>query len=269
MVKISLLNLKGRPLDVLDRYSVPFSAGLITTMLLQTCFGMQTLNSLISGSSSVITALIAYEALAVGRDYVGKMMTEEGYRKAIILKDEVMPKFFLERYSQFYLSSALGMVNILMKVEKSDVETQLCIKTLFQYSRELHKHADNIEGICAEFQRLITSTKTHELTLSQDYISDFFGTEGVASDIASKIQDVAGRIEMIIEPYFKPMSDKQELNNLRDGYINIIWCEEDVEIINLVKCIKDAVTCVGKMENHRMNYERLKYASIKKIFQPD
>ncbi|WP_312464195.1 hypothetical protein [Pantoea endophytica] len=266
MLRIYLLGLQRKIYDALDNYAVPFSAGLLLAMLLQTCFGLQTFSNLVTGVSALVTALIAYKALAVGRDYVGKMMTEEGYKKAIILKDDIMPKFFSEQYSRFYLSSALGMINVLFKAERSEHETRTCLSNLNQYATTLKKHANYLNKTGNDFSKILASTKTHGLTLSKEYISDFFGAEHHFFQTDFKLRAAANYIELVISPYFKPTSDIGNIANLKKDFNSVFWNEKDREIKHLIDSIRDAEIAVIQIEDYMIKYEKLRYMNIKDIF---
>lgn len=235
-------------------------------MLLETGFETQNLNDIYSRAGTILTLLIAFKALMVGKNYTDKMMVEEGYKKAVFLKDDILTKLDSQYFSRFYLSNANGFIKSLTKHRSSPEITSITLKNLTQYSKELKRHAHHLDSFLSDFERAINSTKTYGLILSPKYSVILHDLVNNAEVVSEMLSSSARAIESITETFYVRGSDKEEERNLIPNFNDITLNENSHELISFFKCTEDAEEKLSILDESIDNSQIIKQVNIKAIF---
>lgn len=213
--------------DVFKNPVVAFGAGTTLIMLVDTWFDVST-TDFVSAAANVAMAGLAYKALQVGRDYVGQMTTQEGYKKAI----------------KFNSESFISLKNLMNTLPSIDLTTlyvagiiEFESKTTLNTLKSINNSIKDVMVVLNEINPVLLSLKV-ELSIIQTYGCVLNPQKKEAFDtVVSSLNDLIKCFDklLLLIDYTNSLYkvDKNEFEDERDRKIEFPYMDSIAKIFFL------------------------------------
>lgn len=149
---------------------VAFSLGAVTIMMVDTWFDEPTTN-FVSAGANVAMALIAYKALLVGRDYVGQMMIQEGYKRALNFNNKSFVSFIELVKIMPDFEFTIGYINgIRSQMGPTNAKT---LKEINDTIRNMFERLSKIDTHLYSLRMELKKIRTYGFTLTEEKNESF------------------------------------------------------------------------------------------------
>lgn len=217
--------------DVVKNPVVTFGLGATTVMLADTWFNVST-TDFVSSGANVAMAIVAYKAYLVGRDYIGQMTTQEGYKKAIEFKNTALPK--LSHFN--FLKHDIGRLKKLLEdYDRANILDAEFIESIASVNDFIRKNSPTIESQCLSLSGALNLISTYGIVPTDDKKEYLNEALRFSMHLSFKAYLISVHVDVFLTPYYMNYSSG---NSNRVSLIGINICEKHSDKNDLDAALK-------------------------------
>lgn len=251
--------------DVVKNPVVTFGLGATTVMLADTWFDVST-TDLVSSGANVAMAIVAYKAYFLGRDYIGQMTTQEGYKKAIEFKNVSLPKLSHGGFLKYDIEK---LKKLLIDYDRASIVDAKMIEAIASTNDSIKKNSPVIETQCLYLSGVLSLISTYGIVPIDDKSESLHAALNLSLYLSIKTCMIGLNLDNILTPYYMNYASS---NAQRVSLIGItVWNKHhDEDSLNgALKLCDEVLSDILIIKNHIFNFNSGSSKHIKNYFKKE
>ncbi|WP_455915111.1 hypothetical protein [Pantoea agglomerans] len=250
-------------INYVGTYSIPFSFGAVSIMVLDTYVGTTSISDAVSAGANISMAIIAFKAFLVGRNYVDQMTTQEGYKKALSFNNITIPKIskiINIDYNLQILDNQLDHIH-------SNINIKNKVITLVKVNNSLRTVCESVFSVYFEIRKDISDISSYGIVPKSDKALHLKNLQYGLSKLGGELTGLTSCLDELLRVFFHNYYESNGLENDLKENVSKISLQEDYHMTVLCKkTVEKSIALLLEVRSHYNSYLLSENSHIKNYF---